>query len=127
MKPIISKYFLLIVLITLELSCKKNTATKSTKTEAPVGELVIYVKQVVNNKETPLNAALVKLYDNEVARASNTYIIQQKLTDSLGTVHFYELEKETYYIHMSHPTKGTLESTVSVPVRSIAYNTYVFQ
>jgi hypothetical protein len=122
-----SKFYFFLVIVLVQVSCKKRKTENATKPAKPTGELVIYLKQVVNNKEVSLATTLVKLYDNEVARTSNTYIIQQKTTDTSGTVHFYELEKETYYVHMSHPQKGIQLKTVSVPIRSIAYNTYVFQ
>lgn len=117
----------LLVFLSLCMACKKSNTTTELKPKAPTGELVVYVKQIVNNKETPLTTASVKVFDNEVSRTISRDIIQQKTTDSLGTVHFYELDKETYYIQISHPQKGVHDKTVSVPIRSIAYNTYVLQ
>ncbi len=112
-------------------SCKKNntTTTHTTPTtKIANAELVVYMKCLNDsNREVALKDVTIKLYASETDRTADSHMIQQKTTSSSGSAYFSQLEKNEYFLHITHPSKGGMERTVSTPDKSVTYNTFVYQ
>jgi hypothetical protein len=121
-------YVFSLILFVAYTSCKKKEEVESTTSPTKKNaELVVYIKTLLGSSgEIPLKDVKVKLYANETDRIAEAALVQEKTTDSLGTVHFYQLEKEEYFLKIVHLQKGILLKTVSTPDKSTAYNTYVY-
>jgi hypothetical protein len=118
---------LLLVALLCFFSCKKKETSSIITNNKKNGQLVIYTKTLDSTrKEIPLTNVLIMLYASDVDRISNIGLLQSKTTDSLGAAHFYQLEKEEYFIKISQPKKGTFLKTVDTPDKSTTFYTYVF-
>ena len=120
------KQLLHILLFTVLYCCSCNKGEEEVITHVHNATIKVSVYRIVvqpsgEAKHIPIADALVDLFETEYDRTQNQNKVLGILSDSTGTVQFYNLTKEYYYIRAAHPTYGERLEETNTPDGTLSF------